>query len=154
MFPAKRVPIFKSPLFREKGLLETTKFQKSYGLNRSFRTQKITNKQQQQQQQQQQQFLLIEKLLFYFFSYVCNVLSFCSMLPSIRTVQFNNNDFLIFSHSLRTLLKAKYNCNMYYSHSYNAPPTPTRKKYFHRKNQQSPASTEQYINGDILRRDP
>ena len=40
MFPVKRVPIFKSPLFRVKGLVETTKFQKSYGLNRSFRTQK------------------------------------------------------------------------------------------------------------------
>ena len=47
---------------------------------------------------------------------------------------------------------------MYYSLSYNAPhppprPRPRRKKYFHRKNQQSLTSTEQYINGDILRRD-
>lgn len=92
MFPVKRVPIFKSPLFRVKGLVETTKFQKSYGLNRSFRTQKLkktTTNKQQQQQQQKKQFLLIKKLLFYFFSYVCNVLSFCSMSPSIRTVQFN-----------------------------------------------------------------
>ena len=52
LFRVKRVPIFKSRLFREKSLLETTKFQKSYGLNGSFRTQKTektkTNKQQQQ----------------------------------------------------------------------------------------------------------
>ena len=40
LFRVKRVPIFKSRLFREKNLLESTKFQKSYGLNRSFRTQK------------------------------------------------------------------------------------------------------------------
>lgn len=40
LFRVKRVPIFKSRLFREKSLLESTKFQKSYGLNRSFRTQK------------------------------------------------------------------------------------------------------------------
>ena len=32
-------------------------------------------------------------------------------------------------------------------------PRPRRKKYFHRKNQQSLTSTEQYINGDILRRE-
>ena len=39
------------------------------------------------------------------------------------------------------------------SHTTLPHPPPRRKKYFHGKNQQSLTSTEQYINGDILRRD-